>query len=121
MLRQMQVSSCETHSARRRRMDGPDLYRLGLDMRLDARSTIDRPEILHATQAPAAASQVTSGHVRSLDGLRAIAAVAIAITHFGFFKAGWMGVPIFFVLSGFLITSILLKDKDRISSASLFF
>jgi peptidoglycan/LPS O-acetylase OafA/YrhL len=51
-------------------------------------------------------------HIKSLDGIRGIAVCLVAAFHFGLFPAGWVGVQIFFVLSGYLITSILLKEKD---------
>lgn len=50
------------------------------------------------------------GYIRSLDGLRAIAAIAVVGFHarLAVFAHGDIGVDIFFVLSGFLITSILI-------------
>ena len=44
---------------------------------------------------------------KSLDGIRAIAVLAVVLLHYSWFSAGWVGVSVFFVLSGFLITSIL--------------
>ncbi|NIG17419.1 acyltransferase [Pantoea sp. Al-1710] len=59
-------------------------------------------------------------HVKGLDGLRAIAVSMVLIQHYIFNyyleksnELGGVGVSIFFVISGFLITSILLKQKDR--------
>jgi peptidoglycan/LPS O-acetylase OafA/YrhL len=52
-------------------------------------------------------------HLRSLDGIRAIAVVMVMLFHFGYFAPGWVGVQVFFVLSGYLITGILLQARDR--------
>ncbi len=52
-------------------------------------------------------------YIRSLDGLRGIAVLLVVLFHFGYVNVGWIGVQIFFVLSGFLITGILLHDADR--------
>lgn len=48
-----------------------------------------------------------------LNGLRAIALIAVVIFHLGFevMPGGFFGVDIFFVISGYLITTIIYKDK----------
>lgn len=52
-------------------------------------------------------------YFKPLDGFRAIAAICVLLVHSHFvcFKALWIGVPMFFVLSGFLITRILVQNK----------
>jgi peptidoglycan/LPS O-acetylase OafA/YrhL len=52
-------------------------------------------------------------YIRSLDGIRALAVALVMLFHFQLFDAGWIGVQIFFVLSGFLITRILLHEKNQ--------
>ena len=54
------------------------------------------------------------GHVHGIDELRAIAAFMVVFFHLETpgFNLGWAGVQLFFVLSGFLITRILLASKD---------
>ncbi|QRP46874.1 acyltransferase [Amycolatopsis sp. FDAARGOS 1241] len=58
-----------------------------------------------------------------LDGLRAIAATIVVFFHFAgptfVWPSGWVGVYIFFVLSGFLITTLLLREQDRTGRISL--
>lgn len=63
--------------------------------------------------------------IPSLDGLRALAVLAVIVAHVdewllggtlntalgAITGAGWIGVDLFFVLSGFLITGILFDDK----------
>ncbi len=53
-------------------------------------------------------------HIRGFDGLRAIAALLVVGYHYGHYVPfGWIGVPIFFVISGFLITRILVAAREK--------
>ncbi|MFC5385291.1 acyltransferase family protein [Aquamicrobium segne] len=47
---------------------------------------------------------------KDIDGLRAVAVIAVIVFHLGLAPAGYLGVDIFFVISGYLITSIIIKD-----------
>ncbi|MHC4270388.1 MAG: acyltransferase family protein, partial [Planctomycetota bacterium] len=55
------------------------------------------------------------GYIRELDGIRGVSILAVMLFHAGapFLKGGFIGVDIFFVLSGFLITTLLLKEYDQ--------
>ncbi len=59
-----------------------------------------------------------------IDGLRAIAVVPVILFHAGFtaFAGGFAGVDVFFVISGYLITGILIADleQDRFSLARFY-
>ncbi|MBC1499943.1 acetyltransferase [Listeria weihenstephanensis] len=54
-------------------------------------------------------------YVPSIDGLRALAVIAVIAYHlsFGWASGGFLGVDVFFVLSGYLITNILLSEWEK--------
>lgn len=58
--------------------------------------------------------------IPGLDGVRAIAFLMVFLLHTDYFYFGWVGVQLFFVLSGFLITDILLRMKERFGAKDFF-
>ncbi len=68
------------------------------------------------TPAPDRAGAVapTPTHLAGLDGLRALAVTAVVVFHAfpGLLPGGYVGVDVFFVISGFLITTLLLRERE---------
>jgi peptidoglycan/LPS O-acetylase OafA/YrhL len=64
-------------------------------------------------------------HLRGLDGIRALSVIAVLVYHLGttggrqLLPGGFLGVDVFFVLSGFLITSLLLAEAEQSGGISL--
>jgi len=58
--------------------------------------------------------------IAGLDGLRAVAFLIVFFFHTRNLPFGWLGVQLFFVLSGFLITDILLKMKEKLPRREFF-
>jgi peptidoglycan/LPS O-acetylase OafA/YrhL len=58
-------------------------------------------------------------HRPALDGLRGAAVLSVLLYHTGVLRGGWIGVDTFFVLSGYLITSLLLTEHDRTGDIAL--
>lgn len=54
-------------------------------------------------------------HITGLDGIRAIAVIMVLAYHLklALFKSGFLGVTVFFVLSGYLITGILISEVEE--------
>src|SRR4051812_31928291 len=75
---------------------------------------------------PESRMSAQSGHIPNLDGLRAISIMIVMLSHFvnaSLFPGG-LGVYVFFVISGFLITRLLFgekKNSGRISLANFYF
>ena len=58
-------------------------------------------------------------HMPALDGLRGFAIAGVLLFHAGHLTGGYLGVDLFFVLSGFLITSLLLAERRATGRVSL--
>ena len=79
--------------------------------------------VLRAAPAEAAALPVTASlaHREDIQGLRAVAVLLVVFAHagVGVMAGGYVGVDVFFVLSGFLITGLLLAEARKTGSVSL--
>src|ERR1700709_631954 len=74
---------------------------------------------------PASPKSSERPHIAVLDGIRGLAILIVLLHHFTpesrlvevswlrLLHIGWIGVDLFFVLSGFLITGILIADRDK--------
>ena len=63
---------------------------------------------------PATSTATPDSHRKDIDGLRAVAVLAVLFFHLGVsgFTGGFVGVDVFFVISGFLITRIVAADIE---------
>ena len=77
------------------------------------------------TEEPAAGVRPDAlAYSGALDGIRAVSIVLVVGLHSPWlnsfpFNRGWVGVDVFFVLSGYLITTLLLREKERRGTVSL--
>ncbi|KRB48229.1 acyltransferase family protein [Terrabacter sp. Root181] len=77
-----------------------------------------------ATGATPRSGRARSGHaarIEGLDGLRALAIVGVLVYHLNasWLPGGFLGVDVFFVVSGFLITTLLVREHHRTGSIAL--
>ncbi len=73
------------------------------------------------SETVAARSHRKLGYQPSLDGLRAISVMAVLLYHMDLFwiPGGFLGVEVFFVVSGFLITALLIEERHHNGAVSL--
>ena len=69
--------------------------------------------------AAAVVSPGTRAHFRALDGLRGVAIIGVLLFHTGHLPGGFLGVDLFFALSGYLITDLLLREVRTTGRVSL--
>jgi peptidoglycan/LPS O-acetylase OafA/YrhL len=84
----------------------------------DRRHELDRTG---SGDGPAPTAHGGAGFRVDIEGLRAVAVVLVVLFHAGVtaVAGGFIGVDVFFVLSGFLITGVLLREVDRSGGISL--
>jgi peptidoglycan/LPS O-acetylase OafA/YrhL len=82
-----------------------------------------RPRTVRSSRAapPSTLARTSMGYQPGLDGLRAISVVAVILYHAGFswMHGGFFGVEVFFVVSGYLITMLLIEEREKTGGVSL--
>jgi peptidoglycan/LPS O-acetylase OafA/YrhL len=74
-------------------------------------------QVQPVTTAPAAIGR--KPHLPALDGLRGVAILGVLLFHTGHLPGGFLGVDLFFALSGYLITDLLLREGHANGTVSL--
>ena len=86
-----------------------------LKVRCDQIAGISAPAVTSARTVAPPSGAVRSRYLPGLDGLRAVAVVAVLLYHadVSWLPGGFLGVDVFFVISGYLITMLLLEEHHR--------
>ena len=89
-------------------------------LRVESRPRVQPARPTTRTQ-PSRTTTSGNNHRRDLDGLRAVAILLVLAYHAGapFITGGYVGVDVFFVISGFLITGLLLQEVARTGTISI--
>ncbi len=85
----------------------------GIERRVDAAATSLRP------LRPGGPPSRVGGYQPGLDGVRALAVIAVLAFHDDRLRGGFLGVSTFFTLSGFLITGLILRERQSTGRVSL--
>ena len=79
------------------------------------------PDVPTAKRSSSAAEISRVPYLPGLDGMRALAVVAVMVYHANadWLPGGYLGVEVFFVISGYLITLLLIAEKERTSTVDM--
>jgi peptidoglycan/LPS O-acetylase OafA/YrhL len=72
-----------------------------------------------ADRTAAEGSVATARYRPGLDGVRGLAVAAVVAYHVGYLRGGFLGVDVFFVLSGYLITGLVIAELEETGGLSL--
>ncbi|MGH8994688.1 MAG: acyltransferase family protein, partial [Acidimicrobiales bacterium] len=79
----------------------------------------DQRRLTSSSDADAMTDDRDKQYWPALDGVRAIAIAAVVAYHLGHLGGGWIGVDVFFVLSGYLITTLILSERRSAGHSAL--
>lgn len=83
------------------------------------RRVMMEPEMATTTADGPAPTSSDRRHIPALDGLRGLAVAGVLLFHDGRLTGGFLGVDLFFALSGYLITSLLIDERARTGTLRL--
>ena len=97
----------------------PERSRAGEDLLGEPRPG-RRSAARRSAATPEPAAPPTHAQRRDIQGLRALAVVIVVVNHmFASPRGGFLGVDVFFVISGYLITGLLLREEERSGRLSM--
>ena len=89
-------------------------------MRIAILAPSDPIDVAHSVVVPEPTAE-PSAYRPDIEGLRAVAITLVVLFHIGFpmLTGGFIGVDVFFVISGYVITGLLMRERTRTGSTSL--